>query len=84
MVVETRDDTLILSIEDDGPGFPENILHAFEQQESIRGEGGTVHGLGLHFSRAIAEQHVYKGKTGTMSLSNGGVLGGGIVSLVLP
>jgi signal transduction histidine kinase len=46
----------LLTIEDDGPGFPRALReHAFER--FVKGEHSTGHGLGLAFVQAVAEAH---------------------------
>ena len=41
-------------------------------------------GLGLFFARLIAEAHVQGNRKGSISLSNGGALGGSVFTLKLP
>lgn len=67
---EKTDDGLLIRVEDDGPGIPENLMenlfHRF-----IKGEGGET-GLGLSISRAIIERSGGKISAGKSDL--GGAL----------
>lgn len=59
--LETREKTVELSVEDDGPGIPENKLEAIFSRfytERPKAEGfGRHSGLGLSISRLIVEAH---------------------------
>ncbi|WP_026374766.1 sensor histidine kinase [Aestuariibacter salexigens] len=77
-------DGLHITIEDDGPGYPEGMLEAQDihmQDVQIR-QGRT--GLGLFFARLIANTHSRNGIRGKIELSNGGSLGGSVFKLNLP
>ncbi|MCM8731367.1 stimulus-sensing domain-containing protein [Hephaestia sp. GCM10023244] len=56
-----EDDTLVVRVEDEGPGVPEEARDAiFRRFQSIRPEGeafGTHSGLGLAIARTIVEGH---------------------------
>lgn len=75
---------LCIQIEDDGPGYPESMLIAgnTDMQEFSISTGRT--GLGLFFARLIAQAHQMNGNTGSITLSNGGSLGGSVFILKLP
>lgn len=60
-----HDDSLRITITDDGPGFPLSVLQG--QQDSNKKEGT---GLGIYFVELIAEQHQYGEVTGYLSLQN--------------
>lgn len=82
--VYTEDKQLVFKVEDDGPGYPQSMLdaHNINMQHCDIGQGRT--GLGLFFARLIAQAHT-KGETkGTISLENGGSLGGSVFILRLP
>jgi K+-sensing histidine kinase KdpD len=82
--VYTEDKQLVFKVEDDGPGYPKSMLdaHNINMQHCDIGQGRT--GLGLFFARLIAQAHT-KGETkGTISLENGGSLGGSVFILKLP
>ena len=82
--VYTEDKQLVFKVEDDGPGYPQSMLEAnsINMQHCDIGQGRT--GLGLFFARLIAQAHT-KGETkGSISLQNGGSLGGSVFILTLP
>ena len=57
--------------------------HTNAAQRGISFETGST-GLGLYFADVVAHLHIAGGKTGHIHLNNGGSLGGGCFSLVLP
>lgn len=78
---------LILSVEDDGGGYPPAMLYNENQQTDFKKEvdfktGST--GLGLYFSLMVAGMHVNQDKSGFISIINGGAMGGGVFSIHLP
>lgn len=75
---------LIISIQDDGDGFPVGMLEniASHRQNVSFSHGNT--GLGLYFSHTIASMHRRDGRTGRVCLSNPGETGGACFSLILP
>lgn len=79
-----EENTLSICIEDNGPGYPEDMLedptHRIEQAEVSE---GATH-LGLFFAQKIAQLHTQDSRVGEISLGNGGELGGGIFRLNLP
>lgn len=77
-----QDGYLVLRVEDDGKGYPAEILQG-DSAPLPGGEEGRT-GLGLYFSRTAAEAHRNKEKTGLVRVENGGVLGGAVFSLWLP
>ncbi|WJG11009.1 HAMP domain-containing sensor histidine kinase [Aliiglaciecola sp. LCG003] len=79
-----QDGWLIISIEDDGPGYPKDMLQAssLDMRDIVIREGRT--GLGLFFARAIAAAHHRGERKGEINLSNGGKLGGSVFTLKLP
>ncbi|MDF2179782.1 HAMP domain-containing sensor histidine kinase [Aliiglaciecola sp. CAU 1673] len=79
-----EDDFLCIRIEDDGPGYPESMLIAgnTDMQEFNISTGRT--GLGLFFARLIAQAHQMNGNSGSITLENGGSLGGSVFILKLP
>jgi K+-sensing histidine kinase KdpD len=75
---------LCIAIEDDGPGYPQDMLNAStfaEAQASFA--GGRPH-LGLMFANKIALMHTNKSQHGFIRLSNDSSLGGGVFKLFLP
>ncbi|MBT5265318.1 MAG: HAMP domain-containing protein [Rhodospirillaceae bacterium] len=73
------DETVIVSVEDDGPGIPEGKLAAiFDRFYSERPEGekfGTHSGLGLSISRQIVEAHAGRIWAENRNDENGAVAG---------
>ncbi len=84
VTVREEQGQLVLSINDDGPGYPSEMIE--RQSDYVQGinpvSGST--GLGLYFAACIAERHQRNGVHGRMTLANGGTLGGGLFSLYLP
>jgi K+-sensing histidine kinase KdpD len=75
---------LIFEVQDDGPGYPKSMLEAntVTMQNYDISQGRT--GLGLFFARLIAEAHKAHDSTGSISLANGGSLGGSVFTLKIP
>lgn len=79
-----KDGYLHFQLEDDGPGYPSSMLEAttINMQDFDISQGRT--GLGLFFARLIAEAHTHGDRKGSISLANGGSLGGSVFTLKLP
>lgn len=79
-----EDGQLVLTINDDGPGYPAQMLE--RQSDFVQGinhnSGST--GLGLYFAARIAERHERNGVRGHIELANGGPLGGARFVIYLP
>lgn len=79
---------LEIRVEDNGAGYPQPLLDAGAAALTGVDKGVDFHansaGLGLHFSREVARMHRHRGRTGSVRLENGGVLGGGCFILSLP
>jgi signal transduction histidine kinase len=75
-----QDGSLRFSVEDDGPGYPAELLRAdlAYPQPSARGTG-----LGLHFAQAVAKAHENKGRSGRLMLANAAG-GGAVFALLIP
>ena len=76
---------LELRVEDNGQGYPEFLL----LQEDLSGSKGVNFdngstGLGFYFSDQVAKLHRNGGRCGTLSIENGGSLGGGCFVVRLP
>lgn len=78
------DGYLVLSIEDDGPGYPPHMLIPFstEYNPINFSSGGT--GLGLYFAHRVAMFHNNCGRQGFTETSNTGIGNGGRFSIYLP
>jgi len=75
---------LVLSIEDDGQGYPEEMLGTGIQKDSgVSFKTGST-GLGLYFASMVAKLHKNKDREGFISISNGGEYGGGCFTITLP
>ena len=78
-----EDGYLALRVEDDGPGYPQEVLANGGSAESLNISGNKT-GLGLYFSSVCARLHTNGGKSGRIALGNGGNLGGAVFTLFLP
>jgi len=75
---------LVLSINDDGDGYPAEMLERqADYVQGINHSSGST-GLGLYFANRIAALHQRNGVVGHTEIRNGGPLGGGVFSLYLP
>ncbi len=75
---------LCIHIEDNGPGYPEKMLHAESNTDSpIDFQTGST-GLGLYFAARIAQMHSNGEHHGHTETSNNGINNGGRFSLFLP
>ncbi len=75
---------LCISIEDDGPGYPEEMLKMPTCAETRASFAGGRPHMGLLFASKIALMHHNNLQYGSIQLSNGGVLGGGCFKILLP
>lgn len=84
ITAEEKDQHLLLSVQDNGKGFPESMLVAGAQQDhGVNFSSGNT-GLGLYFTAKVAELHKNKERKGAIALSNGHALGGACFSIKLP
>jgi len=77
-------DYLVISVEDDGDGFPDHMLEA---QKNIDDHKQLLNGrtqLGIFFANMVAKMHHNKSKVGSIRLENGRGLSGGCFSVCLP
>jgi signal transduction histidine kinase len=84
LVRVTRDrGDVVLEVADDGSGFPPDLLNSaferFVRGDDARTRGRSGAGLGLSIVRAVVAAH-----GGTVQISNGGPLGGAVVTTRLP
>lgn len=84
IVAKMADGQLQLRIEDNGRGYPDNMLEA--GNALFRGIDFTTGstGLGLYFSQVAARMHHNRDRVGSIGLENGGSLGGGCFLINLP
>lgn len=86
LVVSARqtEEGLCIAIEDDGPGYPDDMLNASTFAETrTTFSSGRPH-LGLLFANKVALMHRNKSQQGFIRLSNDSALGGGCFKLFLP
>ncbi|MDY6977615.1 MAG: HAMP domain-containing sensor histidine kinase [Pseudomonadota bacterium] len=78
------DEFMTLKVEDDGSGYPEAMLSKSHEAlcDFELSQGRT--GLGLFFAKLIASAHSQGNRKGTISLSNGGSLGGSVFEVKIP
>lgn len=78
-----QDGFLAIRIEDDGAGFPPEVLATGGSVKGLDRSANKT-GLGLYFATVCARMHRNKEKAGRIELGNGGSLGGAVFSLWLP
>lgn len=78
------DKYLQICIEDNGPGFPDELLT--QSLDQLNPSNLTQHktGLGLYMAQQIIQAHHHQDRKGYLQLSNDSSLGGGRLSLFLP
>jgi len=74
---------LLVTIEDDGNGFPAFMLEAEPLGDDVKRSSNSTQ-LGLFFAAKIASFHQQNTRKGYIDLSNGGALNGGVFSIHLP
>ncbi len=82
---KSKDGWLEIRVEDDGPGYPNEMLGRRQLHEGSnvnRKDGRT--GLGLYFCTLVASSHSNNEYSGWIELSNDSELGGGCFLLRLP
>ncbi len=75
---------IVISILDDGSGYSDKILNRDDDEQSELSFNSGNTGLGLHFSKVVAEMHNKGEQHGHIELSNDGINGGGKFSIHLP
>ena len=84
MNAHVENNYLVISVEDDGAGYPDSMLHGgTEHEPGIDYKSGST-GLGLYFAKIIARLHTNKERTGYITTTNNGINGGGKFSIYLP
>lgn len=76
---------LTLRVEDNGPGYPARMLYGngVEDTKGVNFFTGST-GLGFYFSSQVALLHQNKGRSGSLTIENGGAYGGGCFVVRLP
>lgn len=78
------DDRLSIMINDDGPGYPAQMIELVgDYMLGINQSTGST-GLGLFFAQKVSELHSHGDKSGNIELANGGKLGGGVFLINIP
>lgn len=81
---ELVNDQIVLSIIDNGPGYPQHMLHNEEIPAGSVDFGTGSTGLGLYFSYRVAALHKNKDRCGFIQISNDGINNGGCFRIHLP
>ncbi|WP_305274154.1 sensor histidine kinase KdpD [Methylobacter sp.] len=82
--VVQEDDYIIFCIEDDGKGYPENLISSdYKQLPQIDLANGNT-GLGLFFTETIAQLHIKGNNRGFIITDNNSQFGGARFKLYLP
>ncbi|MGR9090576.1 MAG: sensor histidine kinase [Gammaproteobacteria bacterium] len=79
-----NDGYTVLRVDDDGPGYPEEVVEARSDAFGKTNYRGGSTGLGLFFARRIAAMHRHRDRIGHVTLSNEGPDGGASFRLWLP
>lgn len=75
---------LSIRIDDDGQGYPENMIDEPEQlMKKINFNTGST-GLGLYFAATIAQRHQRQHRCGNIQIDNDSPIGGGCFQINLP
>ncbi len=75
---------LLITISDDGPGYPSHLLNNNASKNSTISFNSGNTGLGLTFCSMIAEMHTNKNSRGYIQLTNQGIRQGACFTLFLP
>ena len=84
LTASVQHNRLCIEVQDDGRGFPDFMLNTAAFNMNTPDLANNHTGLGIFFAKLIASAHQNKGERGTVELSNGGRLGGGVFRLCLP
>jgi len=85
LTAQRADDGILLTINDDGAGYPVNLLGAVRDKPSSgmdRNSGST--GLGLYFAANIVAMHDQDNRPARLELNNNGTLPGACMTVWLP
>jgi two-component system, OmpR family, sensor histidine kinase SenX3 len=85
VVASVADGLLTLRLEDNGPGYPAQMLShdGVAANKGVNFFNGST-GLGFYFSAQVAHLHQNRGRHGALSIENGGTYGGGCFVVTLP
>lgn len=85
IVAKEENNFLVIEIHDDGKGYPQDLLDSApgEILNNINFQTGST-SLGIYFAEMVTRLHTQGDRKGSIKLSNGGRLGGGVFSIYLP
>ena len=83
LVGESQNGYLSIRVEDNGPGYPEEMLRSGNHTSPIDFHTGNT-GLGLYFAAQVAKMHSNGERSGYTQTDNQGINNGGRFSLYLP
>jgi signal transduction histidine kinase len=84
IIADKKEGKLELRIEDNGDGYPVQILQeSNNSMHSVDFQGGHT-GLGFYFAKMVARMHHNQGCAGELKLKNGASLKGACFVLILP
>ena len=85
IVARVKDRQLELRVEDDGRGYPDKMLFSDDVAcaKGVNFETGST-GLGFYFCSQVAQLHKSGSRRGSLTIENGGALGGGCFVVRLP
>lgn len=84
LAMAVTDGVLEIRVQDDGPGYPAELLASGDAiSRGICHASGST-GLGLYFSGVVARLHQNRGRAGHTRLENDPATGGGVFLLCLP
>jgi K+-sensing histidine kinase KdpD len=85
IVARIKDRQLELRVEDNGRGYPEKMLFSDDVAcaQGVNFETGST-GLGFYFCSQVAHLHKRGSRRGSLTIENGGTLGGGCFVVRLP
>lgn len=85
VVASVDDGFLELRVEDNGRGYPPNMLRndGVASNKGVSFSSGST-GLGFYFSSQVARLHKNGDRQGTLTIENGGAFGGGCFVVRLP
>lgn len=81
---EDRDGELVLTVADDGDGYPPHMQVAAGTKPGDLNMGAGSAGLGLYFAAQVAALHRHRGRGGRIRCDNEGINGGGRFSILIP
>jgi K+-sensing histidine kinase KdpD len=85
ILASIRNKQLEVRVEDNGRGYPEFMLLQGDlaSDKALNFDTGST-GLGFYFAEQVARLHKHGSKRGSVTIENGGTLGGGCFVLHLP